>query len=384
MNRVVVLGLMGQYPLGGMAWQVLHHLIGFRRLGCESFYVENSGAPPYSPGRQSIVESATDNIKFLRNTFRHFNLSEAWAYYDCLTNRWFGMRKSAVQELLEHADLIVNLCGATLPDPDQRRKGCLVYIDTDPGLQQVQIAQGNRASRAYIESHDVHFTYGWNVGETSSLIPSGGIVWLKTHPPVLADLWDAPPGRRNDFWRTITTYHNKGKDVVIDGETYLWSKHPNFEQVVDLPSRTGERLEAAMTNIDEPIRDRFLSYGWRLIDPYTVNKSAGSYRQYVLGAKGEFSVEKDSYVRLNSGWFSDRTVCFLATGRPCVVQDTGFGARVPCGLGLLAWRTAEEATDALDRVAREYREHARAARAIALEFFEARILLKPILDAVGL
>src|SRR5947199_10265605 len=138
MNRVVVLGLMGQYPLGGMAWQVLHHLIGFRRLGCESFYVENSGAPPYSPRRQSIVESATDNIRFLRNTFRQINLSEAWANYDCLPNRCFGMRKSAVQDLLEDAGLIVSLCGATLPAPDQRRKGRLVYLDVHPGLQQVQ------------------------------------------------------------------------------------------------------------------------------------------------------------------------------------------------------------------------------------------------------
>ncbi len=384
MKRVVVLGLMGQYPLGGMAWQVLHHLLGLRRLGCESFYVENSGAPPYSPRRLSIVESASENIRFLRNTFRRFNLSEAWAYYDCLTNRWFGMKESAVRELLEHADVIVNLCGATLPVPDQRRKGCLMYIDTDPGFEQVQLSQGNRASRAYIEAHDLHFTYGWNVGEAISRIPSGGIAWRKTHPPVLADLWDAPPGRANATWRTIATYRNKGKDLAIDGENYLWSKHPNFDQVVDLPARTGERLEAAIANMDESVRERFVSYGWRLIDPYTVSMSAGSYRRFVLGAKGEFSVEKDCYVRLNSGWFSDRTVCFLAAGRPCMVQDTGFGARVPCGLGLLAWRTVEEAADAHNRVVREYERHARAARAIALEFFEARVLLPPLLDAAGL
>ncbi len=384
MKRVVVLGLMGQYPLGGMAWQVLHHLIGFRRLGCESFYVENSGAPPYSPRRQSIVESANDNIRFLRNTFRQFNLSEAWAYYDCLTNRWFGMRKSAVQELLEHADLIVNLCGATLPDPDRRRKGCLVYLDTDPGFEQVQLALGNRASRAYIEAHDLHFSYGWNVGTPRSPIPSGEIAWRRTHPPVVTDLWDAPPGRAHAWWRTISTYRNKGKDVTIGGETYLWSKHPNWDRVADLPGRTQERLEIALSAPDDSVRDRFLDRGWRIRSAYQATETASVYRRYILGAKGEFSVEKDCYVGLHSGWFSDRTVCFLAAGRPCVVQDTGFGARVPCGLGLLAWRTVEEATDALDRVAREYGEHARAARAIALEFFEARILLKPILDAVGL
>jgi hypothetical protein len=293
------------------------------------------------------------------------------------------MGKSAVRELLEHADLIVNLCGATLPDPEQRRQGCLVYIDTDPGFEQVRLVQGDRASREYLEAHDLHFSYGWNVGEPSSRIPSGGIAWRKMHPPVLVDLWDAASGSADASWRTIATYRNKGKDVIIDGETYLWSKHPNFEQVMALPARTSERLELALANVDEADRARLVSHGWRLCDPYPLTKSPGSYRRYILGAKGEFSVEKDCYVRLNSGWFSDRTVCFLAAGRPCVVQDTGFTRRVPSWSGLLAWRTAEEAADALDRVARDYERHARAARALAREFFDAQVLLRQILVSAG-
>ena len=185
-------------------------------------------------------------------------------------------------------------------------------------------------------------------------------------------------------WRTIATYRNKGKDLVTDAETYLWSKHPNFDQVADLPARTGEPLEAAIARLDDGVRERFVSHGWRLMDPYTVSKSANSYRRFVLGAKGEFSVEKDCYVRLNTGWFSDRTVCFLAAGHPCIVQDTGFARRVPCGAGLHSWRSPEEATEAHVRVTRDYERQARAARAIALEFFEARVLLPPLLEAAGL
>src|SRR3989442_8270349 len=150
MKRIVVLGLMGQYPLGGMAWQVLHHLLGFRSLGYECFYVENSKAPPYSPRRRSIVESASENLRFLRNTFRQFGLSEAWAYYDCLTHRWFGMRKPAVQDLLEHADVILTLCGATLPDPDQPRKGCLVYIVPDPIGRNILAQDSPPCFRGYV------------------------------------------------------------------------------------------------------------------------------------------------------------------------------------------------------------------------------------------
>jgi hypothetical protein len=384
MKRIVVLGLMGQIPFGGMAWQVLHHVIGFRRLGYETFYIENSGAPPYSPRLQSIVTSADENIRFLQDSFRQFDLSEAWAYSDSLKRDWVGMKQSRVEELMEHADAIINLCGASLPESGERRKGCLIYIDTDPGLDQVKMAAGDRASRDFIAAHDCHFTYGWNVGEADSLIPSGGIAWQKTHPPVVTDLWEASLASPITTWRTIATYRNKGKDVVLDGETYVWSKHPNFEKVVHLPSHTTERLELAVTFPDANIRDRFQRAGWQITDPYPVTKTASEYHRYIADAKGEFSVEKDSYVRLNSGWFSDRTVSFLAVGRPCIVQDTGFNRRIPCEAGLLPWRTEEEASEALARVGRDYDRHAQAARAVAREFFEASVLLPPILQAAGI
>jgi hypothetical protein len=154
--------------------------------------------------------------------------------------------------------------------------------------------------------------------------------------------------------------------------------------VMDLPSRTRESLELAVLISDESVRDEFRRQGWRLRDPYPVSCDAETYRRYVREAKGEFSVEKDQLVGLRLGWFSDRSVCFLAAGRPCVVQDTGFRARIPAGPGLLAWSTAEEAAQALEGVAADYARHARGAREVAAEFFEARVLLPPILEAAGL
>jgi hypothetical protein len=382
MKRVVVLGLMGQYPLGGMAWQVLHHVIGMRRLGVECVYVEDSGAPPYSPREQSVVSSARENVRFLRETFRRYDLADAWSYYDSLTRRWFGLQRARVQELYEHADAIVNLCGASRPDPAQRRKGCMVYIETDPILEQVKYAQGDPETREFLQAHDVHFTYGWNLGDRSCRVPAGDIAWRKTHPPVVVDLWESAPKPRGD-WRTIATYRNRGKDVVIDGETYYWSKHPNFERVMDLPSKTSERLELALVSPSPELRERFASHGWKLEDPYRISHGAGVYRRYIQGAKGEFSVEKDDQTRLQVGWFSDRSVCFLGAGRPCVLQDTGFGRRVPTGTGLLAWSTLEEAVEALGRVGRDYSRHAAAALAIAREYFDASVLLPPILEAAG-
>jgi hypothetical protein len=383
MKRVVVLGLMGQYPMGGMAWQVLHHLIGLQRLGYDAYYVENTGAPPYSPRERSIVDSARENVRFLRDTFRRFDLADRWSYYDCLSDSWAGLGKARAAELVEHADVLLNLCGATRPDPKHRRRGCLVYVETDPNLEQMKLAQGDPEARAFVEAHDVHFTYGWNIGDPACRIPTGGVAWRKTHPPVLVDLWAAPTRRRGAPWRTIATYRNRGKDIVIDGETYYWSKHRSFDAVMDLPLRTRERLEVALATTEEGIPERFLAHGWRLEDPHAISRTATVYRRYIQGAKGEFSVEKEDNVRLRTGWFSDRTVCFLAAGRPCVIQDTGFDTRLPTGTGLLSWRTPDEALEALERVAKDYEHHARTASAIAREYFEASVLLRPILEAAG-
>jgi hypothetical protein len=385
MKRVVVLGLMGQYPMGGMAWQVLHYLIGFQRLGCTCHYVENSAAPPYSPRLGSIATSARENLAFLRATFRRFDLGDAWSYYDCLTDSWGGMGGSRTRQVLERADLIVNLCGATLPDRAPRPKGCLAYVETDPGIEQVRLANGDAGARSFVQAHDLHFTYGWRIGEPDWPIPACGIDWRKTHPPVVVDLWDSPP-RDVATWRTVGTYRNEGKDVVVGGRKFLWSKHPSFDRVMDLPSRTRERLELALwiADRDGEARERLLRHGWLLRDPYAVSHDAEIYRRYLQEAKGEFTVEKDQLVGLRPGWFSDRSVCFLAAGRPCVLQDTGFDSRIPAGPGLLAWSTVSEAAEALERVAGDFDAHSRGAREVAQAFFDTRVLLPPILEAAGL
>lgn len=383
MKRVVVLGLMGQYPFAGMAWQVIHHVLGFERLGVCCYYVENSGAPPYSPRLQSVTDSAAENVRFLADTFARHGLADRWVYRDSLTGEWPGLGRAKAEELLREADVVVNLCGASRPDPGDERKGCLVYIETDPVLEQVKLAHGDAETRTFLDAHDVLFTYGVRIGDPACPVPSGGIPWRKTHPPVLVDLWQAPAPARAP-WRTIATYRNKGKDVVLGGRTYRWSKHPNFERVMDLPRRTRERLEVALVTAGESeVRERFLASGWRLADPVAVSGDAEIYRRWIQDARGEFSVEKEDQTELRVGWFSDRSVCFLAAGRPCVLQDTGFAARVPVGEGLLAWSTPDEALDCLERVCRDYERHCAAALRLARDHFDARVLLPPILDAAG-
>lgn len=382
-KRVAVAGLMGQYPLGGMAWQVLHHVIGLLRLGYDCAYVESSGAPPYSPRLRSVVARPTENLRFLRDTFRRLGLADRWAYFDSGAQRWHGMSEAKARDWLETADAIFNVCGATRPDSEQKRKGCLVYIETDPILEQVRYAAGDPATRAFLDGHDLLCTYGTNIGKPDCVVPDAGLRWLKTLPPVVVDLWESRPRPAGD-WRTIATYRNRGKDVVIGGETYYWSKHPSWPKVMGLPRRTKERLEVALVSTEPEIERDFRSHGWQLEDPYRISRTAFLYRRYIRGAKAELSVEKDDLVRTKVGWFSDRSVCFLAAGRPCVLQDTGVGARVPTGTGLIEWNTPEEALEGIERVARDYALHARAAREIARAHFEASVLLPPICAAAGL
>jgi hypothetical protein len=331
-----------------------------------------------------VTDSAAENVRFLADTFARHGLADRWVYWDSLTGDWLGMGKARADDLLANADVIVNLCGASRPDPELRRKGCLVYIETDPIFEQIKIANGDVESRAFLDSHDVLFTYGVRIGDPGCVVPSGGIAWRKTHPPVVVDLWESPAPARAP-WRTIATYQNKGKDVVLGGRTYHWSKHPNFERVMDLPKRTAETLEIALVTAGEnAVRQRFLENGWKLEDPVAVSSDPEIYRGYIQGARGEFSVEKQDQTELKVGWFSDRSVCFLAAGRPCVLQDTGVGARVPTGEGLVEWDTPEEALAALERVSRDYERHCAAALRVAREHFESSVLLPPMLEAAGI
>ena len=383
-KRAVIMGLLGQYPFGGMAWQVLHHVIGFERLGVETWYVEGSGAPPYSPRLQSVTDSAAENVRFLADTFARHGLADRWTYWDSLTDTWPGMGRERAEDLLANADLVLNLCGASNPERTRERRGCLVYVETDPIFEQVKLSRGDAASRTFLESHDALFTYGNRIGRPDCRVPAGELPWNRTLPPVVVDLWQTPAPPSGP-WRTIATYRNKGKDVVLDGRTYHWSKHPNFEKIMDLPRRTRERLEIALVTAGEDeVRERFLANGWKLEDPVAVSSDAEVYKAYIQGARGEFSVEKEDQTELRVGWFSDRSVCFLAAGRPCVLQDTGVDVCVPVGEGLLEWRTADEAVECLARVSRDYERHRAAALRLAREHFDAGVVLPAMLEVAGI
>ena len=382
-KRILVLHLAGQYPLAGVLWQALHYLVGFRELGHDVYYAEESGAPPYDPRVKSIVVDPTYNVACLRQTLERFGFAERWVYWDQAEDRHYGLSRDQLRALHETADVTVNLCGANPPPPATKRRGRWLYIETDPVFEQIRAAQGEPRTLEFLSRHDACFTYAENLGASDCPIPLGGIDWQKTRPPVVLGLWKerADPACRH--FSTVATWENKGKDITFEGHTYYWSKHVNFLKFLDLPRHTPQSLELAVETGDETVRAELAARGWRLADARARSATVEGYRDYIHASRGEFTVAKDIYVRPRTGWFSDRSVCYLAAGKPVVTQDTGFGKFIPTGNGLFAFTTLEEAVSALATINADYVRHAHAAREIAETYFAADTVLRKLLHDAG-
>jgi hypothetical protein len=309
---------------------------------------------------------------------------DRWAYLDMARNETHGLSAAALQGLYREATAIVNLCGATAPRAEHRQGARLLYVETDPVYEQLRIATGVTVSETFLASHDVLFTYGENLGQPDCPVPLERFRWRTTRPPVALEAWEPHVDPSAPYFTSVASWENKGKDITFRGETYQWSKHVNFLRFLDLPRHTPQRFQLAMDPLDAAVEARVRGAGWDLVDPAPISRDVDAYRDFIYGSRGEFTVAKDIYVRPRSGWFSDRSACYLAAGKPVVTQDTGFAKFVPTGQGLFAYATRDEAVDALARIDADYAAHAAAARRVAEESFDATRVLRKLLDDAGL
>jgi hypothetical protein len=369
------LHLAGRYPLGGIGWQAVHYVLGLARLGHDVYYVEDSYANPYDPRVKSVVGDSTYGVAFLADLMARFGLADRWAYVDAVTGTCHGLARGRLDRLYREADALFNVCAATRLREEHLQCPVRVYLETDPVFEQIRVAEGDHRAIEDLQDHTHHFTYGENLGQPDCPIPLEKFAWRTTRPPVIPDLWDATFDPRPERFTTVATWKNVGKDIRFRGETYYWSKDVNFLRMADLPRRTRQPLELALEVDDPGARDLLARNGWLLTDAFAVSRDLGVYQRHIRRSRGEFTVAKDLVARTRSGWFSDRSVCYLAAGKPIVTQDTGFGKYVPAGSGLLAFSTVEEAAAALDEVNRDYERHCRAARQIAIEHFAAERVL---------
>jgi len=383
-GKIVLLHFVGQMPMAGIAWQAANYLAALESLGWEAWYVEDHGTNPYDPRIASVAMDCAYNVGFLRAAMERCGLAGRWAYWDAINDAWHGLSRERVRVLYAEADGLINLCGAARLGADHMRCPVRIMIDTDPVYEQIRYAQADPASRAYIDAHTHFFTYGANLGSELCAVPLSGVRWRATRPPVDLDLWPAAAGAGRCF-TTIATWENKGKNIEFDGTTYLWSKHENFLRFIDLPRHRPETsFGVAMTPPDDAVKRDIEGAGWRLFDARSISADMAKYQRFIAGSRGEFTVAKDIYVRPSSGWFSDRSVCYLASGRPVVTMRTGFTSYCPVGAGLFDYATHAEALAALDAIAADYPRHRRAAREVAGDCFAGERVVGDLLAEAGL
>jgi hypothetical protein len=393
-GKIILLHFVGQMPLAGIAWQAVNYLAGLEKLGYEAWYVEDHGANPYDPRISSVVMDCAYNVGYLKDAMERHGLAGRWAYWDAINDVYHGLTAERVRALYAEADGLINLCGATQLREDHLRCPVRIMIDTDPVYEQIKYAKADPAARAYIDAHTHFFTYGANLGSALCAVPLCGVPWRATRPPIDLDLWPFAPstsdggagdGGAPPSFTTIATWENKGKNIEFDGASYLWSKHVNFLKFLDVPHRRPQTsFQMAMLPPDDGVRREVEGAGWSLTDPRPISASMARYQAFIAGSRGEFTVAKDIYVRPNSGWFSDRAVCYLAAGRPVVTMRTGFTSFCPVGRGLFDYATHDEALAAIDAVGADYPGHRRAARELAGEYFAAERVIGNLLQDAGL
>jgi hypothetical protein len=381
------MGFMGSCPIAGVVWQHIHYIVGLQRLGHDVYYIEDSARPPYNPLRREVNFDFQHPGRVLKNLAGAFGFEHRWSYCARYLENMptLGMSRRKIRTLYRDADAILNVCGAQEINDDLATSDRLIYIETDPGLEQIKVAQKDSGTLGYLRQHAALFTFGENVGTRKFPVPCRGLKWLPTRQPIVTEFWRTnkkPPGTA--VFTSVANWSTSGqKDIAWRGETYLWSKSREFLRFIEAPRKAGETFELASDVDDERTRARFARNNWRLREPFDVSADYRLYRSYVRQSKGEFTVAKDQYVRLNTAWFSDRSACYLAAGRPVITQETGFTEHYGNAGGLFGFRSLGEIKEAVKMINADYGFHSRAARTIAQEEFEAERVLKSLLERTG-
>jgi hypothetical protein len=306
-----------------------------------------------------------------------------WAYRAASQEgRLYGLSEADCAELWKRADILVNLTASTVLRDEQLSVPVRIYLETDPVLPQIEIAKGRQTTIDLLSSHTHHFTYGENFGEPDCGVPISHFTYQPTRPPVILEWWKPVAGNAKAY-TTIANWRQSGKDIEWNGEIYSWSKHTEFLKFLDLPGRTGLHFELALASIGAEERQRLHERGWHTLDGLALSRDVSNYRDFIVSSRAEFTVAKDQNIRLRSGWFSDRSACYLAAGRPVITQETGFSKFYANGKGLFGFKTMEDILAALDAIESDYEGNCRAARDIAEAHFAAKVVLPLLLKTLS-
>ncbi len=374
--NIVVGGYIVGYPLAGMSWHHLNYLLGLRSLGHQVTFLEDGAfLPPFDPSTGNAGDP-TYGIHHLLRSFQALDLNIPWHYR--FGNLSFGLSIDDMQATLRHADLFIAVSGITPTAWYDLPRRTLV-IDTDPVYTQVRLTQ-DTAFLDYYRSFTHRATFGRLIGTPRSRLPTADLDWIPSQQPIALEHWPVTPLSPQGRFTTLGKWdHSADRIIEFMGRQIPSSKSREYETLIDLPSNTGAPLELCMASMPNDDAARYQHHGWSIGDPTTPSASVEAYRTYIQNSLGEFTVVKTLYAAEPSGWFSDRSAAFLASGRPVVTQRSGFEHWLPTGEGLFAFSNPIEAAEALRLILKDPNHHARAARKIAEEHFDARTVLRDLL-----
>jgi hypothetical protein len=386
-KKIVILGMMSKMPVAGVAWQNLHYLVGLVRLGYDAYYVEDHARTPTSFMLNDTDDGSPKAAAYIDRILRPYDLGDKWCYHTVHepSPRCFGLSDSQLSDLYQSAHLIINLHGGTVPREEHYATNRLIFLETDPVETQIELYHNSPRVLDFLKWHCAFFTFGENWGNKDCRLPFDKR--FKFHPtrqPVIVDLWEnAGPKTAGECFTTVGNWAQAFRKVEFRGETYHWSKHYEFLKFIDLPRKTKQPFELALSSYQPADQAMLEKKGWRVRNGLDLSREEEPYRQYICQSRGEFTVAKDQNVRLRSGWFSDRSATYLAAGRPVITQETGFSNLLPTGEGLFGFDTLRDIRRAVDRINSDYAKHSKAALNIAREYFNYDVVLPKILKQVA-
>ena len=385
-KKIVLLGMMSKIPVAGNIWLVIQYLVGFRRLGYDVYYVEAHARTPSMFMETEDDDSSAQAASLIASVMDRFDFGDKWAFHALHDDgRCYGMSESQLKQLYQSADLIINLHGSTVPAPEHTATNRLIYLETDPVELEIELFNQDQKAIDFLAPHSAFFTWGLNFGNTDCEVPiPDGLEFHLSPPPVVLDFWRPHANGAGPAFTTVGNWRQTWNTVRFRNDTYHWSKHFEFLKFIDLPARSGQQFELALSSIDDREKSILEEKGWKVRDGLSLSIDLDEYRKYITGSRSEFTVAKDQNIRLRSGWFSERSATYLASGRPVVMQDTGFGSYLPTGEGLFSFSTMEEAEDAVEKINSDYERHSRAAYEIAREYLSYEVVLKQVVDTVGI
>jgi hypothetical protein len=372
--KIAFSGVIGRLPVGGHAWIAMQYLAGLHALGHDVVFLEDCGEESwvYDWDREALTTDLAYPAAYVGECLEPLGLGRRWIYR--AGDRAAGMDLTTFLDWCRTADLLVVWAVPLAWRPEYERFRRRAFIDADPGFTQMRLANGDRELAETIDRCDRLFTIAQRMGAPDCAIPGDPGRWRRTVPPVVPSLWPRADGPATHF-TTIMQWRGY-RDVEYDGATY-GQKDREFPRFIGLPSLTPQPFRIALTG---RAPGDLAASGWDVVPGWQVSRTPESYRAFIQGSRAEICVAKHGYVAMRGGWFSDRSVCYLAAGRPVLVEDTGLADWLPVGDGIVTFHDLPSAAAGVEAINAAYDRHRRAARALAETRFSFHRVLPALVD----